>query len=495
VSARETRTGTDRPNILVAIADDHAWPHTSAYGCSFVDTPAFDRIAAEGVLFDHCFCPAPSCTPSRAALLTGRNPWQLGEGVNLWSTLPAHYAVYPDILDAAGYHVGLTNKGWAPGSVEAGGRTRNPAGPGYNEKKNIPPTPAMSSNDYSANFRDFLDAKPANAPFCFWYGAKEPHRGYDPGSGLRSGKRLEDVQVPPFLPDTEEIRNDLLDYALEIEWFDTHLGRMIELLESRGELENTIIVVTGDNGMPFPKAKANLYEIGMHVPLALRWGAGAVGARRVSDFVSFIDLAPTFLEAAGIETGERMTGKSLLRLLGSDRSGRVESERDHVVTGRERHAFCRPGNTGYPMRALRTDDYLYIRNFAPDRRPAGDPPSFGDIDGSPTKHYLMAHRDEPAVRPYFDRAFGNRGAEELYAVADGYACDRNLIADPASASTLDALRHRLESILTAQGDPRMLDPSASATIDGYRYYGNTTDRDGRTAFTGTDALRRAGLLD
>lgn len=483
----------DRPNILVAIADDHAWPHTSAYGCRFVRTPAFDRVAAEGVLFDNCFCPAPSCTPSRASLLTGRNPWQLEAGVNLWSVLPAETPTYPDILANEGYHVGLTNKGWGPGSIEASGRTENPAGRSYDSRTNTPPSPAMSSKDYAANFEDFLGQRPDGTPFCFWYGAKEPHRPYHPGSGLASGKRLEEVDVPPFLHDADEVRSDLLDYALEIEWFDTHLGRMLDLLESRGELDSTIVIVTGDNGMPFPRAKATVYEIGMHVPLAIRWGDFVPPSRRVTDLVTFVDLAPTLLEAAGAQIPRDTTGVSLMPVLASSESGRVDPARNWAVTGRERHAFCRPENVGYPIRCLRTDDFAYIRNFEPDRWPAGDPPSFGDIDGSPTKHYMMAHRNDETVKPLFARAFGKRPAEELYAIADGYACDHNLADSPEYAETVSKMRDRLESILRAQSDPRVV--GGAETIDTYRYFGKTTDRSGKTSFTGMDAARDAGLIE
>jgi len=481
-----------KPNILVAIADDQGWPHASAYGCQFVQTPSFDRVAAEGILFSNAFCPAPSCSPSRAGLLTGRNPWQLAEGGVLWSLLPATYTVYPDLLEDSGYFVGCTNKGWGPGSVELSGRTRNPAGPAWNRRKTEPPSAAMSRNDYAANFADFLDARPAGASFCFWYGSKEPHRPYEQGSGLRAGKRLEEVDVPPYLPDSVEVRSDLLDYALEIEWSDAHLGRMLALLEERGELDDTIVVVTGDNGFPFPRAKANLYEQGMHVPLAIRWGSRTPGGRIVSDFVSFIDLAPTFVEAAGPAPPSEMTGKSLLPILESDRSGRVDAARDHVLTGRERHAYCRPGNAGYPCRAIRTDDFVYIWNMAPERWPAGEPPAYGDVDGSPTKHFMIEHRHDEHVRPLYDLAFGRRPAEELYAVKDGYACIENLAQDPAYAGIREDLRTRLERELQEQNDPRLV--GGGELFDTYPYIPLLGKELKNEEFVGMRELRDRGLL-
>ena len=453
-----TKKASQRPNILLAISDDQSWPHAGAYGCRFVQTPAFDRIAREGILFTHGYCPAPQCSPSRAALLTGRNIWQLEEAGTHASLFPSKFRVYPELLEAAGYFVGYTGKPWSPGNWHDGGRERNPAGPEYNKRSTHAPTPAVKSTDYAANFKDFLWAFPRRQPFCFWYGGIEPHRGYEKGSGLRVGKKLQDVEVPPFLPDTEEVRSDLLDYAQEIEWFDTHLARMIQTLEDLGELDSTIIVVTSDNGMPFPRAKANLYEYGTHMPLAIRWGDGVKGGRVVEDFVSFIDLAPTFLEAAGLRVPEVMTSRSLMNILTSEKIGRVDPERDRVFTGRERHTHARPDNVGYPSRAIRTFEYLYILNFKPDRYPAGYPPGYHDIDdyGSPSKAALMDHREAEGPRRLFDLATSKRPAEELYAVENDVGCLHNLATNPDYEDVRNKLRSELRQTLTEQKDPRVL---------------------------------------
>src|SRR5690606_32421156 len=235
-----------RPNILFAISDDQSYPHASAYGSYWINTPAFDRIAKEGVLFTNAFSASPGCSPSRAALLTGRNTWQIEDAGTHASGFPTKYLVYPDILEKEGYFVGYTQKGWGPVNCKVSGRTRNPAGEIFNNHQLDPPTNGISRNNYDANFSDFLQNRPKGKPFCFWYGASEPHRVFEKGSGLKAGKKLEDVVVPSFLPDTEEVRSDLLDYAVEIEWFDHQLGKMLKLLEEAGELDNTIIVVTSD---------------------------------------------------------------------------------------------------------------------------------------------------------------------------------------------------------------------------------------------------------
>ena len=208
-----------RPNILFAIAGDWGWPHAGAYGCSWVHTPAFDLVANEGVLFTNFFTSNPKCSPCRASNLTCRNTWQLEEAVNHFGLFPSKWAVFPDLLEGAGYHVGYTGKGWGPGDHEAGGFTRNPAGPRYSRHNRKPPFRSMSNNDYSRNFEDFLEQRGAGQPFCFWFGTSEPHRAFQPGAGELSGKNHQDVDVLAFYPDNEAIRSDLADYAVESEWF------------------------------------------------------------------------------------------------------------------------------------------------------------------------------------------------------------------------------------------------------------------------------------
>ncbi len=460
-----------RPNILLAISDDHSWPHASAYGCKGVNTPAFDRIAKSGVLFSNAYAGSPGCSPSRAALLTGRNCWQIEHAGTHASEFPAKYACYPDLLEAAGYFVGFTGKGWGPGDWKVSGRTRNPAGHSFSMQKNESP-PGISNIDYAANFKDFLTRRPAETPFCFWYGANEPHRVYSKGIGLAQGKQLADAEVPPFLPDTPEVRSDILDYYVEIEWFDMHLGRMLDALQEAGELDNTLIVVTGDNGMPFPRAKANVYEYGVHVPLAISWPAAAPPGRTVDDLVGFIDLAPTFLDAAGVAppTGDYpVAGRSIMNILTSKKKGKVDLSRTAVFSSRERHSSSRYDNLGYPQRCMRTLEYLYIHNFTPERWPAGDPRKYNapgklgpmhggyhDIDGCPTMDYLIEHRDDATVGRFFHLAVDKRPAEELYNVVKDPGCLNNLADDPAFAKVRKNLAAACQHYLRGTGDPRIL---------------------------------------
>ncbi len=454
-----------RPNVLFAIADDWGWPHAGAYGCSWVNTPAFDRVAREGVLFENCFTSNPKCSPCRASILTGRNTWQLEDAVNHFGVFPSKWAVFPDLLEEAGYHVGFTGKGWGPGDHEAGGFTRNPAGPSYATHQLKPPFRNMSSNDYARNFEDFLDRRDPGQPFCFWFGTSEPHRAFQEGAGELSGKRYQDVDVPAFYPDNETVRRDLTDYAVESEWFDTHLGRILAHLEGVGELDNTLVIVTSDHGMPFPRVKGQIYEYGFHLPLAVRFGGGKTG-RTVKDFINVRDFSPTILELAGIDVPDSVTGRSFVDILRSEQNGWVESGRNRMLVGKERHDLGRPNDWGYPVRAVRTHEYLYVRNYEPDRWPAGNPETgYRNCDASPTKSLLLRGFDE-----YYRMSFGKRPAEELYRVDTDPECVKNLARDPAHAETKKALRAEMQELLQKDGDPRAL--GQAWVFDSYEYTGS-----------------------
>lgn len=462
-----------QPNILFAISDDQSYPHASAYGCRFVNTPAFDRVASEGILFNNAFSASPGCAPSRAALLTGKNDWQIEQAGTHASSFPLEYTVYPDILENAGYFVGYTRKGWGPGNWEISGRTRNPAGNAFNSETLEPPFGGIANNDYSANFAQFLEQRPEDQPFCFWYGASEPHRVFEKGVGLKMGKRLEDVDVPDFLPDTKEVRSDLLDYAVEIEWFDKHLGEMIQMLEEAGELDNTIVVVTSDNGMAFPRAKANLYEYGIHVPMAVMWGDKIAAGQVIDEPVSLIDLAPTYMAVAKngkheLTSKYPMEGRNLLPMLLGEEAWEDSLKHSGVYASRERHSSSRWNNLTYPQRAVRTDSFLYIRNFKPERWPAGAPQKYNsenelgpmhggyhDIDGCPTFDFLIENREEPGVSKYFHLSVDKRPEEELFDIINDPGCLNNLVMNSSYEETLNAYREKLGGYLMKTGDPRV----------------------------------------
>ncbi|OHE82678.1 MAG: hypothetical protein A2107_13915 [Verrucomicrobia bacterium GWF2_62_7] len=451
-AADAPETADKRPNILYCLADDWGWPHAPQYGDKVIQVPTFDRVAREGVLFTHAFCASPSRTPSRGAMLTGQAIHRLEAGGNLWSVLPKKFKVYPDLLEEAGYFVGLQGKGLAPGDQTAGGWPRNPSGPAFK------------------SFEEFFKQKPAGKPFCFWFGCRDPHRPYAKDSGARAGMKPEDVFVPPYLPDTPEVRGDILDYYFAVQRFDADAGKILKLVEEAGELDNTLVVMTGDNGWPFPHGKANLYDAGVRQPLAVRWPAKFKGGRVVDAFVSLTDIAPTFLEATGLKPLPEMTGRSWIGLLTGADAG---ADRGKVFVERERHDNCRANSGSYPSRAVRTKEFLYIRNYRPDRWPAGDPDvdrgqgHFGEIDPGPTKSVLLERRDDPAVANCFHLATDKRPAEELYDLAKDAFEQTNVAGQPAYADAQKKLHAELERWQRDTADPRIA--SDDDRFDRYEY--------------------------
>jgi N-sulfoglucosamine sulfohydrolase len=449
-----------RPNILFAIADDWGWAHASAYGDPVVKTPAFDRLAKEGALFHHAYISSPSCTPSRGAILTGQYHWRLEGAGNLWSVFPDKFDTYPLILEKAGYVTGSWRKAWGPGRTES-----KRAIAGHNSK----------------NFPDFLKNRPKGKPFCFFLGASDPHRGYKKGSGKASGMDLSKIKMFKCFPDNMEVRGDVADYYWEVQRFDSDVAAAVKLLEDLGELDNTIIVVTGDHGMPFPRCKSNLYDSGARVPLAIRWPAKIKAGRTINDFVSLTDLAPTFLAAAGIKPPADMTGRSLINVFESPKSGLVDPTRNFILFGKERHVPGqeKPSMAGYPCRAIRTSEFLYIRNFKPNRWPSGTPnyPNatianawLADCDNGPTKTEIVKNKDkDDHHRKLYDLSFGKRPEIELYDLSKDPEQLNNIAHDSRYDDIKKKLGDQLNAQLKATGDPRVV--GGGEKFDEYKYLG------------------------
>lgn len=469
----------DQPNILFCISDDQSYQHTGANGDPVIETPAFDRVAQEGLRFTHAFCDAPTCGPSRSAILTGQSIWRLEEAGNIHSTLPAKFATYTDELRKAGYKVGATGKAWGPGRLEPGGRTENPAGPFYEGRTIETPFRFMRNTDYAGNFENFMAEVKEGEPFCFWMGTSEPHRGYEDGAGLKSGKDLSKIVVPAVFPDNEIVRSDIADYLVEIEHFDKMVGRAIASLEERGLLENTIVVITSDHGMPFPRAKASLYDLGSRIPLAIRWTEGIENPGRVVDsFVNLSDLAPTFLSAAGLKPPSMMTARSLMDIFANNET----ADRDAAFIAMERHDGCRAGGKGYPCRAIRTRDFMYIYNFEPTRWPSGSPDAsvcaraipYGEIDSSPTKTFMMENRNTHGIADLAHLSFGMRPAEELYDLKKDPEQMVNVAGSVDYEPMRSILRERLFARLAETKDPRVV--GGKVDWDYYPYYGRISTK-------------------
>jgi N-sulfoglucosamine sulfohydrolase len=451
-----------KTNVVVIMGDDWSWPHASVLGHSVVQTPVFDRIAREGVLFESAFTNAPSCTPSRFVFLTGQYHWRLKGADRLGGSLQADVPVYPDLLAEAGYLVGFSRKGAEPSKHLF--RGNDPFGKQYK------------------NFDQFLAARKANQPFCYWYGAGEPHRPYPWRSSESSGLEIAKGDVPAWLPDSPTVRTDVGDYFLRIQKLDQFAGEIVDRLREMGELENTLLIMTGDNGMPFPRAKATLYDAGTRVPLAIRWGGNLSPQHRISDFVSLVDMAPTILDACGIDIPSEMIGGSLRDQLESVQGGWVDANRDNVLTGREKHVYY------LPSRSLRDSKFLYIRNFSPaswkqgqqaGKQPHYDfiktpwptqPPAFSfDVDPSPSKQWMLENEQKPGVRELNQLAFGERDDEELYELSADPDQLVNLANSPKYRMARDRMSTRLTERMRETLDPHFkLASHASFDVQGWK---------------------------
>ncbi|NLB93337.1 MAG: sulfatase, partial [Bacteroidales bacterium] len=472
-------------------------------------TPAFDRVAREGIYFTNCIAGSPGCAPSRSSIVTGRHHWQNEQSGQHASSWMKKYIPFVDLLDNNGYATGMTGKGVAPfqyarDEKDSLWRTENAAGKTYNSiryKEGTPederPAEFIGNVNYFENFRYFMENVRGDKPFFFWYGAQEPHRAYEQDSWKRTDKKLNDVEVPGFLPDNETVRGDLLDYAVEIDWFDLHLQRMLEYLEKTGELENTIVMVTSDNGLSFPRAKANCYEYGIHEPFAVRYPKAFPGGRIVDDLIGFADLAPTILEITGTSPEGMLpiSGKSFLHILKSKKNGVVDESKKYVFAGRERHSSSRYMNWGYPQRAIRSHDYLLIWNIKPERWPAGAPqrikpgtkdellPMYGideegvhhsdwaftDIDAAPSKSVIIENWQDEKMKIYFDWAHTKRAEFELFDIKKDPYNLTNLAGNSEFAAIEKELKEALMAELRKTEDPRVVGADKEV-FDAYERY-------------------------
>lgn len=499
----------ERPNILFVFADDwgcysqsYAEIEETTPWNRFAPTPNFDRVAREGVLFRHAFVGAPQCTPCRSSLLSGKYFYRTGLAAvqdGIWDfTHPS----FPMLLRVSGYHAGYTSKVWSPGTPRdapyGGVEYRyQSAGHDFDEfSQNVyklveQGTPVEEAKlalleQVRGNFKSFLADREPGQPFCYWFGGRNPHREWIKGSGKALwGIEPDDLagSMPSYLPDVHEVREDLADYFGENLAFDHMLGVLMEELEAMGELENTVIVVSGDHGAPgFTNGKCNQYDFGTRVALAVRWGKNPRPGRVVDDFVNLMDLCPTLLEVGRVAAPEDMDGKSIVPLLLTDADGQVDESRDYVVTGRERHVSpAREDRMPYPQRAIRTEDWLYVINFKPERWPGGSPWNITgdsaptqheleydtfithpDMDGGPTKAFLVLNRAHPEYAAYYRIAFDKRPREELYDLRVDPEQVNNVAGRPQYREVQARLDDRLMDLLRKTGDPRV-------TGDGSRF--------------------------
>jgi arylsulfatase A-like enzyme len=408
---------TQGPNIIFLISDDHSYPDLGCNGNPAIRTPNLDRLAGEGMRFTHGFVASPQCSPNRSAILTGRSPHAITTS-RLHAPMPESQQTALEHLKERGYHVGAFRK------VHQGVK--------FDRRWDF------YGND-KQSFRSFFEAAPKDKPFFLHVGFIDPHRPYKPGAFLPAHDPAA-VQVPGWLPDTPAIRRDLADYYDEIARMDAECGEIMKLLEERGLADNTLVVFTGDNGMPFPpRAKGTLYDAGIRVPLLARW-PGKVKAGSVSDeLVSHVDFLPTWMEAAGLRSPAAIEGRSFLGAL-LDKTYPV---RDEIFAERNWH------DNFDLQRCVRTKTHKLIFNGLPHLpyRPSADLadsltwPSYLKL----AKLGKLSERHQAALAP-------QRPMLELYDLRSDPEEWRNLAEDPQNAGVRQDLLKRLSAWMDRTND-------------------------------------------
>jgi N-sulfoglucosamine sulfohydrolase len=413
-----------RPNFILMIADDMGM-EALAYGHPTIRTPNLERLAQGGMRFDRAFVTTSSCSPSRASIITGRYPHSTG-AKRLHEHVPEEQLTFVELLGKAGYWTASAGK-WHLGQHLTDRFDLVLTLTHIREAAREAGTPHVSGTE---DWLGVLRKRPRDQPFFLWFASFDPHREYFPGA-IDEPHSPESVTVPPYLTDTPSTRADLAMYYDEVSRLDGAVGDVLDELERQGIADNTIVLFISDNGMPFPRAKTTMYDAGIQTPFIFSWPAQVRPGRISGSLVSTVDIAPTFLELAGVPRPPSFQGVSLVPLL-EDPGKRV---REHIFAEKNWHDF------EDRSRAARSERYKYIRNYYPDlpMTPAADAltsPAMQSIREERAAGRLTTAQASIFVTP--------RSSEELYDVWEDPFELNNLAEDPRYTTVLADLRNALD---------------------------------------------------
>jgi N-sulfoglucosamine sulfohydrolase len=434
-----------RANFILFIADDMAWDDCGAYGHPGIRTPNLDRLAGDGMRFDRAFLTASSCSPSRASIITGRYPHQTDAEQLHWP-LPPEQITFVEQLRTAGYWTAAAGK-WHLGDAMTNRFNRVldigtagfqlPSGAAAQKARMV----EKGSDDLQSGCRDWVPVlrdRPRDRPFFLWLAALDPHRDYEENI-IPNPYRPGEVRVPPYLPDVEKTRKDLALYYNEITRLDRYVGEVLAELEKQGETRNTFVIFISDNGRPFPRDKTTVYDSGIKTPWIVRWPGRVEAGSTCASLVSSVDLAPTFLDLAGVRAPALFEGVSFAPLLKDPRA----TVREFVFAEQNWHDY------EARSRAVRTARYKYILNEY------NDLPLTPPADGvrSPTYTAMRQLRETGQLTPEQSVCFVKpRPREEFYDTAKDPFEMKNLSGDPAWRSELERLRAVLTGWKQKTGD-------------------------------------------
>ena len=453
---------TDRPNIVLIIADDIGAKDLGCFGNQDVKTPNIDALASSGLKFTNMYVTTSSCSPSRSSIITGRYPHNTG-APELHDPLPADQFMFPALLKNAGYYSVLSGKNHMGPSVKKAFDMISPGkGPGAEE-----------------DWVSILKERPENKPFFMWFASHDAHRDwqvdenniqYDP----------KDLSVPPMLYDGPETRKDMTGYYHEISRLDKYVGEVVNELKRQGVLENTYIIFMSDNGSPFPRNKVRLYDSGIKTPFILA-GPG-VRTAGVNSLLSAIDIAPTIMDVAGIAKDKRMQGKSFYEVL----QGQDKAVRNFVFAEHNWHVF-----QSYE-RMVRYKNWVYIRNGFPERQNlAGESarnfPAGKELWDAQEKGLLNENQKDVFLKP--------RPKEELYNLAEDPFQFTNVASADSSKEMLSYLSKVLDIWIKETGDSKPQNPTPDRDdVYGKRLAGEWNKREKPGKQNNAESITRSGPI-
>ncbi|MCB0668016.1 MAG: sulfatase [Saprospiraceae bacterium] len=418
-----TTSQSTRPNIIYIIADDVGWGDLGCYGSNVAQTPNIDKLAREGIKFENAFLTASSCSPSRCSIITGRYPHNTG-AAELHFPLPESQIPFPLLLKNAGYY-----------SVQAGKSHFGEA--------------ALRCFDHAYEMEDAgvggeerwvrcLQERPKDKPIFAWFAAIDAHRDWqfdDKGTT----PALDAIQVPPFLVDCEQTRQDLAAYHHEISRWDYYVGEVIKELERQGILDNTVVIIMSDNGMPFPRAKTRVYDSGMKTPLIIKWKGKIPSGTESNSLVSAVDIAPTIIDIAGVDMPEYFQGRSFARLfVAPDLPFRRFVYAEHNWHDYEAHE-----------RMIRSQTFMYVRNNRPQLTNGGPADSKRSLSQAALDSVKLAGKLTAAQ---LDNYIAPRAHEELFQVSRDPVQLLNLASAEFFLDTLQYFRDQLDIWVSETGD-------------------------------------------
>lgn len=440
-----------QPNLILIIADDMAWDDCGACGHPNIQTPNLDKMADDGMMFHKAFLTTSSCSPSRASIITGTYPHQTDAEQLHWE-LPSEKITFVEKLKEAGYWTGQAGK-WHLGdhmkdrfhllAEESTGELRESYG-------DLP----ESDNSGAHLWVPLLEHRPDDQPFFLWLAAVDPHRGYQEGI-IENPHTIDDVILPPYVPDTEQVRKDYALYYDEISRMDQYIGDVVETLEEQGVSDNTLILFISDNGRPFPRDKTTLYDSGIRTPWIVKWPERVEPGSHTEALVSSVDIGATFLALAGAETLEDSPGVDFSPLLTNPDA----EVRDRIFGQAHWH-----DHENF-VRAIRDDQFKYIKNFFNDlpRTPPADA-----LNGGTFAEIRQLYRNGQLGEDQTEFYFEPRPEEELYDLENDPLELNNLAENPDYKAELNRLRSELKEFMETYDDgiPRLRTPDEFHRVSG-----------------------------